>query len=296
MVDGNMDCTRTLLGNEPIESNYVNMVIKPEQGFKRPLVISSADSQANPHSSNCQQEWRDGHNMCSKGLCDRINDVHYIGGLRSQMKLKAWTREINSVIGYDKKEYLLNGITNGFPIVDTEMIPRYECANYGSCSKKGAHRFISGLFKEERLQGIVVPTSVRPHCVHAIGAIRKKDMSFRPIIDCRRPIGHSINNYMSTTCQPFRYKSLDMVCDRLERGDYMSCTDIQSAYRSISILPEHRKFQGFKWTDEEGLYLILLRHPSQLRAKVCPLHFLYHFGFRSMLYGKTWIQQDNKLS
>lgn len=32
----------------------------------------------------------------------------------------------------------------------------------------------------------------------------------------------------------------------------MCCTDIKSAYRSISILPEHRQFQGFKWTNSLG--------------------------------------------
>lgn len=228
--DKNVAWKRTLQGKEPVESNYVNCAIKQEELCKQPCNISSLDSQVNPRSANCQNKQQNGDNTgsVSNELCDRIHDVHYIGGLQSQMKLQAWTREIDSANGVHDKDYLLNGITHGFPIVETESIPRYERANYSSCSEQGAHRFISKLIREEERQGIVIRTSTIPHCVHAIGAIKKKDMSYRPISDCRRPIGHSINNYMNTTCQPFRYKSLDMVCDRLERGDYMCCTDIQA--------------------------------------------------------------------
>lgn len=83
--------------------------------------------------------------------------------------------------------------------------------------------------------------------MHAMGVIEKKDGTYRPITDCRRPLGNLINNFKTSTCQSFRYNSLDMVGNRLQRGDYMCCTDIMAVYRSISIFPAHRKYQGFKW-------------------------------------------------
>lgn len=57
---------------------------------------------------------------------------------------------------------------------------------------------------------------------------------------------------MTTTCDTFRYNSLDMVCNRLSRNDYMCCTDIRAAYRSIAIRTEHWQYQGFKWSDSRG--------------------------------------------
>lgn len=179
-------------------------------------------------------------------MLDRINDIHYIGGQRSQMKLGAWQREIEFMDDTIHRDCLLEGILHTFPIVDSGNIPQYECANYNSSQEPLAKQFLSKLFKDEVFQGIIIPTTSIPHCIHAIGAVPKKDSSYRPITDCRRPISSSINNYMMTTCQPFKYNSLDMVCNRLSRGDSMCCMGIKAAYRSVSIRTEHRRFQGFR--------------------------------------------------
>lgn len=183
---------------------------------------------------------------------ERLGDTHEIGGLPSQMKKLVWQHELSFVEDKDQRDYLSKGIEHGFRIVDNVQIPSYECDNYSSCTKPPAKTYIDNLFRDEICQGIVVQTNVKPHCVHAIGAISKKDGTYRPITDCRRPLGSSINNYMDSTCHTFKHKTLDLLCDQLSRGDFMCCTDIKAAYRSSSIFPEHRKFQGFKWTCVEG--------------------------------------------
>lgn len=179
----------------------------------------------------------------------RINDSHYVGGIRSQLKLAAWTYEMSFASDTKQREFLLEGVSHGFKIVDCDKsIPAYECSNYKSCLEPSANKYLSHLYNQELYQGKIVPTPVRPHCVHAIGAIPKKDGTYRPITDCRRPLNYSINNFMESTALPFKYNSLDEVCDRLSRNDFMCCTDIKSAYRTVPILPEHWKLQGFRWT------------------------------------------------
>lgn len=119
--------------------------------------------------------------------------------------------------------------------------------NYRSCLEPDANKYLTELFRHEVSEGKIIPASSVPHCIHAIGAIPKCDGTYRPITDCRRPLSYSINNFMETTALPFKYKSLDDVCEGLSRGDFMCCTDIKAAYRTIPIHPDHWKFQGFRW-------------------------------------------------
>lgn len=184
-------------------------------------------------------------------LGHRIMDYHYVGGLRSQLKLAAWEYELSFMPDSAEKDYLLNGVKFGFRIVDADApVPMYERDNYRSALEPDAYRFLCKLFREEEDQCKIIKSHVRPHCVHAIGAIPKRDNKYRPITDCRRPLFQSINSYMSQTAKPFKYKSLDLVSDSITRGCYMACTDIQAAYRSVHVHPHQWKFQGFKWSDK----------------------------------------------
>lgn len=212
--------------------------------FINPAFMPRGGTVPLPVSVGCDINYDDGISQQNK-----ISDRHYIGGFLSQLKLEAWTHELSFMDNDQRKSYLLAGVKSGFRILDCDAsVPRYECDNYRSAMEPRANKFLSQLFKDERRQGKIVMTSEKPHCIHAIGAVPKKDDKYRPITDCRRPLYHSINNYMESTAQPFQYKSLDMVSDRISRGSYMSCTDIQAAYRSVHIAPEQWKYQGFKWT------------------------------------------------
>lgn len=229
-----------------IKPEYVNKVIIPESGawkapvsnvnygFNTSTQVNDLDMLAeSPRVFNCQE---------------RIDDRHYIGGIRCQLKLAAWEHELKFVCDNEKKNFLLNGISQGFGIVDDDTcIPMYDCPNYKSCLESEANQYLSRLFEQELYEGKVIASTVQPHCIHSIGAIPKKDGTYRPITDCSRPINYSINNYMESTALPFKYNSLDDVCNRLSRGDFMCCTDIKAAYCSLPIRPDHWKYQGFRW-------------------------------------------------
>ena len=101
----------------------------------------------------------------------------------------------------------------------------------------------------------------RPHCVHALGAIPKKDGTYRPITDCRRPEGLSINNFMETTFQHFNYTTVDEVAAMVTQDCYMATVDIAAAYRSVSIREDNWPFQGISWQmqgDKAYLYDVRL--------------------------------------
>ena len=95
-------------------------------------------------------------------------------------------------------------------------------------------------------QKILIADSI-PTCVHALGAVRKSDDSLRPITDCKRPLGRSINSFMDTTCSTFSYLRLDTVAEYMTPDCFFASVDIKSAYRSVHVVPRHRQLQGFVW-------------------------------------------------
>ena len=110
--------------------------------------------------------------------------------------------------------------------------------------------------KSELQEGKVSFVSDRPQCVHALGAIRKSNGKLRPITDCRRPEGRSINNYMTSTSKEFTFIKLDQVADYMSPGCWFAVLDLKAAYRSVHIFPPHRTYQGFTWEfDGQPKYL-----------------------------------------
>lgn len=186
------------------------------------------------------------------------NDSFYVNKLGSQLNLPGWYHELYYENDSNLHDYLMFGVSNGFLIVDKEAdIPRYECSNYHSVEKGPAHNFIDNLLKSELADGKYVIADTKPHCIHALGAVPKKETGkWRPITDCKRPIGTSVNSYMSTTFREFTYTTVDNVIELIKPGYFMSSVDIASAYRSILIHPSNWKYQGICWNiDDVSRYL-----------------------------------------
>lgn len=61
-----------------------------------------------------------------------------------------------------------------------------------------------------------------------------------------------VNSHVKGLPISVQYKSIDDVVDVLDHGDYMGVVDIKSTYRSVSINPEHVKYQGIKWEFPDG--------------------------------------------
>ena len=184
--------------------------------------------------------------LCSNDV--RLKPRHLIGGLPSQLNIHVWDYYLSYESDQCVRDYLYKGVRYGFDIVDGDVaIPTYHCTNYFSVCSGPAHDYVSDLILQEIAQGKYIRADFTPHCVHALGAVDKSDGSYRPITDCKRPLGESINNFMYTTCEEFSYSSVDLVADSMTEGCYMATTDISSAYRSVTVNPDHWLFQGVSW-------------------------------------------------
>lgn len=174
-----------------------------------------------------------------------VNSTH----LRGQLNIYGWRYELQHENDDRLRNYLTFGIHYGFLIVDPGAdIEAYECTNYPSVMQGEAFMFVDKLIRDELIAHKFVVAQEKPHCIHAVGAVPKKNSKkWRPITDCRRPLGSSINNFMSTTYKEFCYTSVDRVINMIERGYYMASIDIAAAYRSIPIHPDNWRYQGIRW-------------------------------------------------
>lgn len=176
---------------------------------------------------------------------------HVLDGCQVQLNSCSFYRELYMGQLVDPKaDYLYHGVTHGFDIVDPDCSARCFCSNYSSIESPEFKKQMDVIVAQELELDKVSVVSFVPDCVHALGAIRKSNGKLRPITDCRRPLGQSINNAMITTFAPFRYVTLDDISDELVGNEFLAVVDIKPAYRSINISPRHRKYQGFKWTLE----------------------------------------------
>lgn len=175
-------------------------------------------------------------------------DRHCIGGVPSQQKPAAWIKELRYEEPSEITEFIFKGIMFGFPIIDEgASIEEYDCHNYKSSVTGPAFEMISQLFTSEIKDNKIIVSSEKPKCIHAVGAVPKSDGKVRPITDCKRPIGISVNNFMTTTWEEFSFESIDNVTRSLCKGDFIATVDITSAYRSVTIRPEHWKYMGLRW-------------------------------------------------
>ena len=158
-------------------------------------------------------------------MCDDILRIcsNQIGGLSSQLNVACWEYYVGYEPDLKLRSYLLDGVTNGFAIVDHDsVITPYRCHNYGSVMSGQAFDYVNNLILNEIKLGKYVRAGTEPHCVHALGAVSKADGSYRPITDCKRPLGGSINNYMDETFHQFTYCTVDQVAAGMSKDCYMA--------------------------------------------------------------------------
>lgn len=209
---------------------------------------------------------------CISGTC---KCEHLLGGRLTQLKpcrfaslLFGAGREPSN---YELKMY--NGIVDGFDIVsDKSNIEGYDNRNYLSILSNINKCKMDEIVNREICNGMLEVVKQKPTCIHSLGAVDKPDGGIRPITDCSLPLGSCINENMDDLIESFSYKSVDDVVSLLSRGDYITVVDIKSAYRAVSINPEHVDMQGLRWEiDGEEEFLVDSRLCFGLRC--APFYF-----------------------
>ena len=116
----------------------------------------------------------------------------------SGLILTAWEEEL-----YDDpcRNFILDGIKNGFHIIDPTMSPQWvELPNHPSATKDP--KLISMATDQIELEikeGNYVQVPSPPVIVSPLGIIPKSDGGIRIIHDCSRPKGEAVNDYVSNS-------------------------------------------------------------------------------------------------
>ena len=87
-----------------------------------------------------------------------------------------------------------------------------------------------------------------PKCIHPIGRLPKKDSGkSRPITNCSRPPGTSLNDYIKGDLESFRMNSIYTSMSMSTDNCFYDIVDIECAWRWVPIFPPHCELQGFCW-------------------------------------------------
>ena len=173
----------------------------------------------------------------------------------SFLRPEAWAKYLSDDAD---REFLLEGVYNGFHIVDsTDFVPaemeNYQSATAGSCRDK-----VEETIREEITEGRYVVVRDKPCIVSALGAIPKESGSVRLIHDGSRPVGRALNDYAALDAKQ-RFQTLDDAADILSKDAYMAKVDLQKAYRSVRTHPSNWPACGLKWRfkgDNQASYMV----------------------------------------
>ena len=87
-----------------------------------------------------------------------------------------------------------------------------------------------------------------PICIHNVFCVPKFGGDcYRAIIDCSKPSGYSVNNFVYQVCTKSSYNGVDDLVGNMKDFDYIATIDIKDAYRAIWIHPSDRPRQGIIW-------------------------------------------------
>ena len=106
------------------------------------------------------------------------------------------------------REFLLDGIKNGFRIVDAgSQLKPAEMGNYKSATDPEHRCKVEKQICEEIAEGNYIITDTRPTIISALGAIPKPNSGkVRLIHDCSQPASRAVNDY--ATLEKQSYQSL----------------------------------------------------------------------------------------
>lgn len=167
------------------------------------------------------------------------------GNPRYGLRLAAWETELQDDVD---REFILDGIKNGFDIIDKNASPTpVECKNHKSALPGSPlYEQASAQVLKEIQMGSYEVVSDPPTIVSPMGVIPKPDGGVRLIHDCSLPKGQSVNDYCTSDWRQ-KFSRVDDAAALVTEGCYMAKIDLQSAYRSVAISKHSQQVTGLKW-------------------------------------------------
>ena len=165
-------------------------------------------------------------------------------------------------------DYLVNGFKYGFDIGYCGSISPGMHGNLKS-ARYHPREVTAAINKEVERGHTVGPFSVPPFSnfhTSPLGAVPKKDGSYRLILDLSSPEGSSVNDGISHENFSVTYTSFDQATDMVfvsGRGSYMAKIDIKHAFRLCPVHPQDYPLLGIRW---QGKYYVDTRLPFGSRS------------------------------
>lgn len=150
-----------------------------------------------------------------------------------------WTVELE---GDSDREFIMNGVREGFSIVDSDQLPPpVYCKNYGSTRANFIK--VEQSIRAEIAAGNYEICDTKPRVISALGAIPKKDSEeIRLIHDLSRG---GVNALASVTS--VAYPSVEDAVAVLPVDAYIAKLDLRHAYRCVNIHPSCHALTGLQW-------------------------------------------------
>ena len=167
-----------------------------------------------------------------------------IGLVKNKMTecFEKWHQELIAINDFDK-EYILNGVKNGFDILDGNL-PQFSffTKNYISTTGESSCK-VSDIILNEVQQGNYVECTVCPQIVSGLGAVPKSEPGKIRLIHDMRKSG--LNAMVHDTS--VHYTTVDEATKTMKHNAYLCKIDLSSAYRSVPIHPSGYKYTGLSW-------------------------------------------------
>ena len=167
----------------------------------------------------------------------------------------AWEEELKN--DFDK-DFILEGLKNGFDIIDASATPvQVHCQNHPSAKPGGPlYDKASEQVMNEILEGNYEVVSEAPDIISPMGVIPKPDGGVRLIHDCSLPEGQAVNDYCTTDWHQ-KFSRVEDAAALVTEGCFMAKVDLKSAYCSVPISKQSQKVTGLRW--QFGSQTVLLR-------------------------------------
>ena len=184
------------------------------------------------------------------------------------MQFDAWLHELPT--DYCDREFILDGVRNGFHIVNVYEITGYvRVSNHASAVDPTIAPKVDEAIQTEIAHGRYKVVTSPPNIISPLGAIVKASGNgIRLIHDCSRPAGRSLNDY--ATRDSIHFQTLDDARRFITPGCWMAKVDLESAYRSVKIHPSNYTATGLAWkfADKDEILLVDTRLPFGARKSV----------------------------
>ncbi|CAG2204568.1 unnamed protein product [Mytilus edulis] len=221
-----------------------SVYLRPKAVYNKSQASGPIFKNANKQQQDYSKLWCPTPSLCPSKKRIKVKPVR-------DLVYNVWHDELKNDVD---KDFLLQGIKNGFDIVQDNLASshisakNHPSANPSSPLYNKAHQQIL----TEIENGNYEFAKSTPKIISPLGIIPKSDGGVRIIHDCSRPLGSAVNDFAGDV-EKQKFQSVDDAAKLVTKNCFMAKVDLKSAYRSVSISSHSQQVTGLRWTFPDGV-------------------------------------------